>query len=44
MKMINVPLFIISLAFGLFLVYITSPRPDIIYVYPNSRQFRKNPV
>ena len=34
MKLINVPLFIASLSFGLFLVYITSPRPDIIYVYP----------
>jgi hypothetical protein len=34
MKLINIPLFIVSLSFGLFLVYITSPRPDIIYVYP----------
>ena len=35
MKFINVPVFIISLAIGIFLVYIGSPRPDIIYVYPN---------
>jgi hypothetical protein len=41
MKMINVPLFIISLAFGLFLVYITSPRPDIIYVYPTPDNLEK---
>ena len=27
--------FIISLAVGLFFVYITTPDPEIIYVYPN---------
>ena len=31
---INFPLFIISLAFGLFLVYINEPTPTVIYVYP----------
>lgn len=31
----NVPCFIISLAIGLFLVYISNPSPNIIYVYPN---------
>lgn len=41
MKLISVPLFIISLSFGLFLVYITSPRPDIIYVYPTPDNLEK---
>jgi hypothetical protein len=35
MKFISVPVFIISLAIGLFLAYITTPDPGIIYVYPN---------
>ena len=35
MKFINIPVFIVSLAIGIFLVYITNPGPDIIYVYPN---------
>jgi hypothetical protein len=35
MKFINIPVFIISLAMGIFLVYILNPRPNIIYVYPN---------
>ena len=35
MKFINIPVFIISLALGIFLVYIGNPRPSIIYVYPN---------
>ena len=34
MKFINIPAFIISLAIGIFLVYIGNPRPSIIYVYP----------
>tara|TARA_B100001287_G_scaffold255513_1_gene239673 strand:- start:241 stop:498 length:258 start_codon:yes stop_codon:yes gene_type:complete len=33
-KHINVPVFLVSLAIGLFLVYITVPTPRIIYVYP----------
>ena len=33
-KFINVPIFLVSLAIGLFLVYITVPTPRIIYVYP----------
>lgn len=41
MNLINIPLFIISLAFGLFLVYITSPRPDVIYVYPTPDNLEK---
>ena len=33
-KFINIPVFLISLAIGLFVVYITVPSPRIIYVYP----------
>ena len=33
-KYINIPLFIVSLAFGLFAVYITLPDTRKIYVYP----------
>ena len=35
MKFINVPLFLVSLAIGLFVVYISMPPTQIIYVYPN---------
>ena len=35
MKFINVPLFLVSLSIGLFVVYITMPPSQIIYVYPN---------
>ena len=41
MKFINVPVFIVSLAIGLFLAYITSPTPDIIYVYPTPENLDK---
>jgi len=41
MKFINIPVFIVSLSIGLFLVYIGSPRPDIIYVYPNPDNLHK---
>ena len=34
-KFFNVPCFIISLAIGLFLVYISNPEPNVIIVYPN---------
>lgn len=34
MKFISVPIFIVSLAFGLFFVYITNPEPTTIIVYP----------
>ena len=34
MKFINIPAFIISLAIGIFLVYVSNPRPSVIYVYP----------
>ena len=33
-KFINVPVFICSLAIGIFFVYIVSPDNRIIYVYP----------
>ena len=41
MKFINIPVFIVSLSIGLFLVYIGNPRPDIIYVYPNPDNMHK---
>jgi len=34
LKYINIPIFIISLAFGLFAVYVTMPDSRIIHVYP----------
>ena len=34
MKFINIPIFIISLAVGLFFSYITTPMPEVILVYP----------
>jgi hypothetical protein len=33
-KYINVPVFVISLAVGIFMVYVTMPNNRIIYVYP----------
>ena len=32
---LNIPCFIISLAIGLFLVYILAPSPHVIFIYPN---------
>ena len=34
MKFINVPTFLISLAIGLFIAYISVPSPTVIMVYP----------
>ena len=33
-KLINIPLFIVSLALGLFCVYVTAAPNKVIYVYP----------
>ena len=35
MKFIHFPIFLASLSLGLFLVYISMPPTQIIYVYPN---------
>lgn len=35
MKFINIPVFIISLTLGIFFVYISNPRPNVVFVYPN---------
>lgn len=45
LQYVNVPLFLISLAIGLFIVYITVPQPRVIHVYPtpdnvNNLQFK----
>ena len=34
LDLINVKVFLISLSFGLLFVYLSSPTPTIIYVYP----------
>ena len=34
MKFLHLPAFIISLAFGLFLTYITNPNKRTVFVYP----------
>ena len=34
MKFINVKVFVVSLAVGMFLVYLYTPRPEVILVYP----------
>ena len=41
MKFINVPLFLVSLAIGLFVVYISMPPTQVIYVYPNPDNEKK---
>jgi len=35
MKFISIPIFIISLALGMFVVYISQPATQVIMVYPN---------
>ena len=34
MKFISVPVFIVSLSIGIFIAYITTPPPHVVYVYP----------
>tara|TARA_Y100000591_G_scaffold270835_1_gene245821 strand:- start:522 stop:746 length:225 start_codon:yes stop_codon:yes gene_type:complete len=34
MKFISIPVFIVSLAVGLFFVYVYTPGPKVIYIYP----------
>ena len=41
MSIINIPIFIISLAFGLFFVYINNPKKRIVYVYPSPDNVEK---
>ena len=41
MKFFHVPTFILFLAFGLFLVYISAPSPDVIYIYPTPDNINK---
>ena len=41
MKFISIPVFIVSLAVGLFFVYITNPEPEIIYIYPTPENLNK---
>ena len=40
-KYIDFKFFLISLAFGLFLVYILNEKPNIIYVFPTPDNFDK---
>ena len=40
-KFINVHIFLVSLAIGIFVVYITAPAPKIIYVYPTPDNINK---
>lgn len=39
--MISLPIFIVSLAIGIFMVYITNPPQDVIYVYPTPDNVNK---
>lgn len=41
MKFINIPLFIVSLCIGLFISYITTPSPHMVFVYPTPENLDK---
>lgn len=34
LQLISLPVFIVSLSIGLFIVYITNPKKEVIYIYP----------
>lgn len=34
LQLISLPIFIVSLSIGLFAVYITNPKKEVIYIYP----------
>ena len=33
-QLISFPIFIVSLSVGLFIVYVTNPKKEVIYIYP----------
>ena len=41
MKFISIPIFLTSLALGLFVAYISSTPSQVVYVYPNPENQRK---
>lgn len=41
MKFLNIPVFIVSLAFGFFYIYMSTPTKRVIYVYPNPENVDK---
>ena len=40
-KFISLPIFLVSLAVGFFFVYLSTPQPTIIYVYPTPDNLKK---
>ena len=40
-SIISIPVFIISLSIGLLFVYLSSPPPTVIYVYPTPENINK---
>ena len=41
MKFISIPIFLTSLALGLFVAYVSSTPSQVVYVYPNPENQRK---
>lgn len=41
MKYFHIPTFIISFALGLFFVYVSAPKKQVIFVYPNLENSEK---